>query len=269
MGIETVNGLNLFYELVGDGDPVVLVHGSWGDHHVWDAVAHGLADRFRVLTYDRRGHSQSEAPPGQGTLDVDVADLAGLIEALDLAPAHVAGNSLGAIISLRLASRRPELFRTITVHEPPALPLLENDPDMKPIVEAVGQRIPSIAGQLESGDIPGGTRRFVEEMMGASWEEFPAPAKETFLRNALTWLDEVREGYPQGLMIDLDALSGFTKPALLTQGDQSPPFFGAVLDQVATSLPQAERHTYSGAGHNPHMTHPDEYVRTLILFVGD
>ena len=121
---------------------------------------------------------------------------------------------------------------------------------------------------LESGDIPGGTRRFVEDMMGASWDEFPPPAKETFLRNALTWLDEVREGYPQGLTIDLQALAGYTGLALLTQGDQSPPFFGAVLDKVATALPQAKRHTYSGAGHNPHMTNPDEYARTFRSFVG-
>jgi len=127
---------------------------------------------FRVLTYDRRGHSQSEAPPGQGHLDQDVADLAGLIETLDLAPAHVAGNSLGSIISLRLASRRPELFRTLTVHEPPALPLLDGDPEMRPMVEAVGERIASIAGMLESGDIPGGTRRFVEDMMGRPGTSF-------------------------------------------------------------------------------------------------
>ena len=45
VAIDEVNGLKLFYELVGDGDPVVLVHGSWGDHHVWDLVSSGLAAR--------------------------------------------------------------------------------------------------------------------------------------------------------------------------------------------------------------------------------
>jgi pimeloyl-ACP methyl ester carboxylesterase len=266
MSLADENGVKIFYEVSGQGDPVVLVHGSWGDHHNWDLVVPKLAERFRVMAYDRRGHSQSETPPGQGTLDQDVDDLAALIETLDLAPTHVAGNSLGSIITLRLASRRPELFRTLAVHEPPAVPLLEGDPRIKPMLEAVQERIGSIAAQLEAGDIPGGTRRFVEEMMGTSWEEFPSQAKETFLRNAPTWMDEVREGYPQGLTIDLDALSGFTKPALLTQGDQSPPFFGAVLDKVATVLPQAESHVYVGAGHNPHMTHPEDYVRTLSGF---
>jgi pimeloyl-ACP methyl ester carboxylesterase len=66
-----------------------------------------------------------------------------------------------------------------------------------------------------------------------------------------TWIDEVREGYPQGLTIDLAGLAVFTKPALLTQGDQSPPFFAAVPDKVAEALPQARRHTYGGARPQP------------------
>lgn len=267
MSYTSVNGVKLRYELSGAGDPVVLVHGSWGDHHNWDAVVPRLTDRFRVLTYDRRGHSESESPPGQGSLDQDVADLAALLEALDLAPAHVVGNSLGSIISLRLAGSRPELLRSLTAHEPPALPLLDGDSAMEPMLSAVQARIQSIAAQLESGDNPGGTRRFVEEVMGSRWDDLPPRVQEVFLGNAPTWMDEVREGYPQGLTIDLEALSGFAKPAMLTDGDQSPPFFAAVLAKVAAALPQAQRHTFAGAGHTPHMTVADDYVRNLIAFL--
>lgn len=267
MSYTSVNGVKLRYELSGAGDPVVLVHGSWGDHHNWDAVIPRLTDRFRVLTYDRRGHSESESPPGQGSLDQDVADLAALLEALDLAPAHVVGNSLGSIISLRLAGSRPELLRSLTAHEPPALPLLDGDSAMEPMLSAVQARIQSIAAQLESGDNPGGTRRFVEEVMGSRWDDLPPRVQEVFLGNAPTWMDEVREGYPQGLTIDLEALSGFAKPAMLTDGDQSPPFFAAVLAKVAAALPQAQRHTFAGAGHTPHMTVADDYVRNLIAFL--
>jgi pimeloyl-ACP methyl ester carboxylesterase len=80
-------------------------------------------------------------------------------------------------------------------------------------------------------------------------------------------LDEVREGYPQGLTIDVDALSGFTKPVLLTDGDQSPPFFPAVIGKLAIALPQARRHTFVGAGHTPHLTMADDYVRNLLAFL--
>ena len=75
----------------------------------------------RVLTYDRRGHSQSERPTGQGSVREDVADLAALLEHVELAPAWVLANSFGASISLRLASEHPGLFRGLIAHEPPLL----------------------------------------------------------------------------------------------------------------------------------------------------
>jgi pimeloyl-ACP methyl ester carboxylesterase len=56
---QRVNGAKLFYELNGSGDPLVLVHGSWVDHKDWQLVVPHLARSFRVLTYDRRGHSLS------------------------------------------------------------------------------------------------------------------------------------------------------------------------------------------------------------------
>ena len=86
MAIASVNGVRLFYEANGAGEiPLVLVHGSWGSHHNWDLVAARLAESFRVLTYDRRGHSESERLAGQGSVREDVADLAGLIQDLGLA----------------------------------------------------------------------------------------------------------------------------------------------------------------------------------------
>ena len=59
MATANVNGVRLRYELNGTGDVLVLVHGSWTSHHSWDRVLPRLADSFRVLTYDRRGHSES------------------------------------------------------------------------------------------------------------------------------------------------------------------------------------------------------------------
>jgi pimeloyl-ACP methyl ester carboxylesterase len=108
MATAKVNGVRLFYELNGIGEvPLVLVHGSWDSHNDWGLVVPRLADSFRVLTYDRRGHSKSERPTGQGSVREDVADLAALIEHLGLVPAWVVGNSFGASITLRLAGEVP------------------------------------------------------------------------------------------------------------------------------------------------------------------
>jgi pimeloyl-ACP methyl ester carboxylesterase len=104
---QRVNGVNLFYESTGSGDPLVLIHGSWEDHNSWRLVVPDLARSFRVMTYDRRGHSLSERPLGQGSRREDEEDLAALMEALDLAPAHVAGNSFDGSIALGLISSLP------------------------------------------------------------------------------------------------------------------------------------------------------------------
>jgi pimeloyl-ACP methyl ester carboxylesterase len=172
---QSVNGAKLFYELVGSGDPLVLVHGSWVDHDSWQPVVAGLVRSFRVMTYDRRGHSLSERPLGQGSRREDEEDLAALIEALDLAPAHVAGNSFGGSIALGLAARRPELFRSLIVHEPPLLGLVADDAELRPLMREFWGRIEAVADQLRAGDIEGGTKRFVEEVaLGpGAWEQLP------------------------------------------------------------------------------------------------
>src|SRR5688572_22213198 len=96
-----INGVELHWELTGEvGEPLVLVHGSWGDHRGWDRVVPALSRSSRVLTYDRRGHSRSARPAGRGSVREDVDDLAGLVEHLGLGPAHLVGNSFGGAIVL-------------------------------------------------------------------------------------------------------------------------------------------------------------------------
>jgi pimeloyl-ACP methyl ester carboxylesterase len=125
------------HELHGDGPRLALVHGSWGDASSWQLVVDALADSFRVLVYDRRGHS----PPGQGSVHEDAEDLGALLESLDLAPAHVAANSYRGNIALRLVAARPELFRSLSCHEPPLWDLLAR-PVARALVRDTGDREP-------------------------------------------------------------------------------------------------------------------------------
>jgi pimeloyl-ACP methyl ester carboxylesterase len=264
---QRVNGVKLFYELTGSGDPLVLVHGSWVDHNHWQFVVPDLTRSFRVLTYDRRGHSLSERPLGQGSRREDEEDLAALMEALDLAPAHVAANSFGASIALGLAARRPDLFRSLIVHEPPLMGIVADDAELRPLMMEFQRRLESGAEQLRAGDIEGGTRRFVEEVaLGPGmWEQLPEEIRQTFVNNAPTYLDELQ--VPKWADLDVGARSGFSSPALLTEGDQSPPWFPKIMSKLAGAIDEVERLTFTGAGHVPHQTHPDDYVRAVGEFI--
>jgi len=264
MPISTINGVRIFWEQRGDsGPPLVLVHGSWGDHHNWDAVVPALARTFRVFTLDRRGHSQSERLAGQGRIEEDVADLAALITANNLAPAHVAGNSGGAVVVLKLAAARPELFASAIAHEPPMVGMIQDHPS----VPHVRERLGAVVARLQAGDAEAGARQFVETVaLGPGmWDQLPPAVRDTFVFNAPTFLDEMNE--PENVMaVDLGGLAAFAQPLLITRGDQSPPFFGVVADRIAAAVPRVQQYTFHGAGHVPHLTHPDDYVRVVTEF---
>lgn len=263
-----VNGVRIAYSSSGiDGEPLVLVHGSWGSRHNWDLVVRGLAEHFRVIAYDRRGHSESERPPGQGSFTEDVADLAALIEALGPGPAWVAGNSSGAVITLQLAAARPDLLRGIAVHEPPMWSLLRKDsPEAVARAAVANGPLAEVLRRIESDDNAGAAELFVEEVAfgPGSWDHLPKGMRRMMIHNASTYLDESRD--PEATVIDEAALVRFRAPVLLTSGDQSPPLFGPVLERLAELLPHAARRTYFGAGHIPHVTHPEQYVAELVAF---
>jgi pimeloyl-ACP methyl ester carboxylesterase len=266
MATARVNGVELYYELSGSGEPLVLVHGSWGDHHNWDPVVASLAQSFRVLAYDRRGHSASQRPAGQGSVFEDADDLAALIDELELAPANIAGNSFGAVVVLRAAIRRSEVFRSLIAHEPPLFPLLAGT-QLEPALEEVQRRIDAVVGPLETGDHEGAARLFADTIAfgpGAWEQQLTSEMREVFITNAPTFLDEVRD--PDALHMDLEALAGFEGPALLTSGTESAPFFGPVVDMVAERLPRCERVTIEGADHVPHISVPERYVELVTSF---
>lgn len=267
MAIATVNGARLFYEAHGKGEiPLVLVHGSWGSHHNWDLVAARLAESFRVVTYDRRGHSQSGRSAGQGSIREDVADLAALIEHLGLAPAWIAGNSFGGSITLRLAGDRPDLFRGLIVHEPPLFSLVADDPAVARILEEDGQ-VGAVVRRIASGDHAGAAEQFVENVaLGpGSWVRLPPEMQQTMIENAVTFLDEAND--PEQLVFDLGWIERFARPALLTLGDQSPPIFVPVVGKLARALPHAHVDTFIGAGHIPQTTHTEAYVEAIVSFI--
>jgi pimeloyl-ACP methyl ester carboxylesterase len=248
------------------GPPLVLVHGSWADQSDWGLVIPAFSRSFRVLAYDRRGHSQSERDTTVDNIEADVSDLAALIETLGLAPAHIVGLSAGGCISLHLATKRPELVRSVAVHEPPLIGLVASDPEHGPLMWDVIARIDAVVARIEAGDAQGGARLFVETLaLGpGAWERIPPEWRHLMVDNATTFLGDVRD--PKLLFVNLAALAAKAMPTLITSGDQSPAWFGVIVDRLASALPHASRHRFAGAGHLPMVTHVDEYVAVHSVF---
>lgn len=261
--ITQSDGTKLHCQFTGAGDPLVLVHGSWGESSTWDLVKSGLAETFRVLTYDRRGHGQSGGSPAEGTVHDDVSDLVALIEQLELGPAHVCGSSYGTNIALRLAIERPDLVRRVAGHEPPLLDLLAGRVEHADIYGQTTASLEAVRQHLESGDTARGAELFVDEVAigPGTWKLLPAEERANFELHGPTFLGELRD--PDKSAIDLGALAAIPTPLVLTDGDASAPMFGPIIAVLAASLPDAHWHTFAGAGHVPHVTHPGDYITTM------
>jgi pimeloyl-ACP methyl ester carboxylesterase len=258
-----VNGaLDLHYEIEGAGEAIVFVHGGFTDHQAWRFVAPALAESFQVVTYDRRGHSSSGPEPGPASRADEERDLIGLIEALDLGRVHLVGSSYGGSIVLGTAACRPDLVRSVVAHEPALLHLVQ-EPDMV----AIERKMQDVAEQLAAGDLVGGTRRFVEELILGQgwWDRMPDVTRDVMVANSPTIVDMITD--PGWASLDVDELEGTGIPVLVTDGDASPPWLRLIVTALAALAPSATRRTYAGAGHMPHITHPtdlEEAVRGWV-----
>jgi pimeloyl-ACP methyl ester carboxylesterase len=268
MATSTINGVELYYEITGTGDFLVLTHGSWTDGTSWGPAVNALAERYRVVVWDRRGHSRSQAGDGPGSRAGDAADLAGLIEQVSGEPVHIAGNSYGANVTLTLLTERPELVATAAVHEPPLFGLLEGTRDqaLADELSVLDADLAVVSNLISLGNHRDAAEYFIEHVaLGpGTWDGLAEAFREVLEVNAPTYLDELAD--ETALLIDAAALATTRVPLLLTYGTESPELFPAVITELAQLVPAARVEVLEGAGHIPHATHPENWVARLVAF---
>jgi len=108
MPIKKINGIDLYYEQHGKGEPLILIAGYSADHNVWLHVIDTLAKHFQVTIFDNRGAGKTEAPAGDYTLAQMAQDTAELMTALDIEKAHIFGHSMGGKIAQTFAANYPD-----------------------------------------------------------------------------------------------------------------------------------------------------------------
>jgi pimeloyl-ACP methyl ester carboxylesterase len=260
--------VQLHYDQHGThGDPTVLVHGSLVDSSTWARVVPGLARGLSVLTYDRRGFGGSTAGARPRPVSTDTEDLAALLEATDFYPVHLVGHSYGAVVALRLADERPELVRSLSLHEPPFFGLLADRPGTATLADQFRGGIASILEQVRRGDRAGAAHNVVEVFSTSpgAWERLPEPVRRSFAGYMDRWAEEYSD--PDAFRPRAGSLRETLVPALLTTGSESPRFLGEIEGILAGELANPTLRVVPGASHAPHVTAPDVYVGLLLTFL--
>lgn len=278
-----VNGSRLAYVEHGSGQPVVLVHGGINDWRTWRAQIPALGERFRVVAYSRR-YAWPNDPIPDGVDDQmmpHVDDLLGLTRALDLAPTHLVGNSWGAFICMLAALREPGLVRTLTLEEPPVLPLFVSTPPepleiirmfaKRPrtgaaIVKFMATGFAPSAAAMRKGKLDAGVRIFAEAVLGKErYAALPDEFKEQVRANAKTQAAQfLGKGFPP---LSEDDVRRIETPTLLVTGEDSPSFLRRLADYLAELLPDHERVEIHDASHVMHAQNAPALNRALLEFL--
>jgi pimeloyl-ACP methyl ester carboxylesterase len=237
-------------ETLGHGPSVLLVHGSVTNAAATWSRQRPLAREFRLIVPDRPGF-----PPNPPVAAVDFAAEVPLVHELLGEGAHLVAHSYGGVIALLAAQARPDLVRSLTVIEPPALSVARGHPAVEAFVRAIEEHWRS--GPREPLPFLRGFLRIV----GAPWEHLSEPLRPDLEQGARTLMVE---RLPTEAELDLRALASARFPTLIVSGAHSPAL-DAVCDVLEREL-GAERAVIPGAGHAPQRV-DDRFNPLLAAFL--
>lgn len=257
------NGVRITYDLAGAGSPVTLIHGLTGSSKVWRGQAGLLAQTHQVLTYDLRGHGESEKPAdGSFSFESHTADLLALLNGLGIERTALVGWSMGVSIAIAFAVAHPErVSRLILIG---GTPMLVARPDF-PYAMPPEQQAALIAAA--SQDFNGLMKLFGQMMM----PEEHAPELDDWLRGiAHQCGSEVYVAImQQAAPVDLrPQIAQVTAPTLVLHGALDGICPLPAGQYIAEQIPGARFEVLEGVGHAPFLTRPEVVDPHLTQFLG-
>jgi pimeloyl-ACP methyl ester carboxylesterase len=242
------DGAELEFEITGEGEPVLLIHGAFiAEAYAPLCAEPTLTSRCRLLRYHRRGYAGSSKVKAPFSLADQAADCRALLRHLGIGRAHIVGHSSGGVIALRLARDAPEIVHSLVLLEPALLDV----PSEGLLTEAL---VP-VLERYGAGDKEGATDSFIRMALGSDYR---------------AWLDRLIPGAFQQSVADADTFFGIelpslqewhftredarriTQPVLGVLGAESSsmwPGWNEVQERLREWLPQTEPFVLAGANH--------------------
>ena len=266
--LRTDDGIDLHYEDVGEGTPLVFVHEYAGDHRAWEMQLRFFARRYRCIAFAARGYPPSAVPTGAQAYSQDRAtdDIAAVITGLGLAPAHVIGLSMGGFATLHLGLRHPHLARSLVAAgvgygaaaDKREQFAAETDATIVRIRAEGMERMAAVYGH-------GPTRLIFEQKDPRGFAEFIAQLAEHSTEGSALTMQGVQRQRPS--LFDLkDSFARMTLPTFIIAGDEDDPTLEASL-YLKRTIPSSALLVMPKCGHTMNLEDPDAFNRAVLDFI--
>ena len=256
--LVAIDGGELLVSIVGQGEPLVLIHGMAQDHRLWTPQVETFAQHYQVISYDMRGFGGSSRPDGPYRAE---DDLARLLEQLQITSAHILGLSLGSSVATRFALTYPKMTRSLIV----AGPVLQGFTDADDFIQA----LKSVWGIAREQGV---------EAAKITWLELPlfthllkSPEWAALAREMLNdydgwhWQHRDPEAWPE--VMPAERLAEISAPTLIVTGDQEIIGLKHAGALMTKQIPGAKSGTIASAGHVVNLEQPDGFNRAITGFL--
>ncbi len=264
-----VNGVDIWYRFSGEGETVVQIGGAVSAHEGYATITPGLSEHYRVLDYDHRGYGSSSRPDQHYDLSVWSADLAALMEALEVERAHIHGGSMGSFIALDFAARYPHKVDKLLMGAGAVAKCDAMSIHMFRIWQYVASAHGVASEELARELL---TKAFSRDFLDSAGDDLLWATRDVLARNAelSVFLDACQA------MIDADmrdVLDQVRAPALVMVGahdiltpiDAGPN--GAGARYVAEHLPNGRMEVFEHSGHAHYVEEVDRSVEVILDFL--
>jgi pimeloyl-ACP methyl ester carboxylesterase len=241
-------GVRIHYTVDGDGPPVLLTHGFCATSLMWDAQVAALADRYRLIRWDMRGHGRSDSPPDPALYshELTVADMVAVLDVCDVPRAVIGGLSLGGFMSMLFHVHHPERTRSLV--------LMDTGPGYR-----------SAASRASWNDYAERQATALE----AGGESALSTSAEVNARNHLTLdglIHVARRMLIQADSTVIDSLVEIDVPVLLLAGADDKPFLDGMF-YMSKKIHGGRYEVIEGAGHAVNIDQSDRVNRLLGAFL--
>jgi pimeloyl-ACP methyl ester carboxylesterase len=248
---------------VGDGTPVLCLHGSLGTSKQWRSLAAHLRSRYRVLAADLLGYAGDEEWPVGAPLRLEdeISPLLASLLALQQ-PVHLVGHSFGGAVALRLALQRPDLVHSVTLFEPVCFGLLLARDCAANSTHEVRGYADTVVLLAQHGAMHAAGRCFVDYWTGrGAWDNF-APERRAYLARKMSKVAAEWGAVFTDNLHDV-AVSRLRMPVTLMCGTDTVAPARRVVELLDEMLPHATTYYVPAVGHMGPFTHADKFNRTV------